>query len=72
MISLARQFLFVHVPKTAGNAIQNKLRAYSEDVVVVTEDGCKVLSGAVPKERREVERLVLENGVIDLMLERDD
>lgn len=34
MISLAHNFLFVHIPKTAGNSIQNVLRAYSEDKIV--------------------------------------
>jgi hypothetical protein len=34
LISLAHNFLFVHIPKTAGNSIQNVLRAYSEDKVV--------------------------------------
>lgn len=34
MISLAHNFLFVHIPKTAGNSIQNILRAYSEDKIV--------------------------------------
>ena len=35
MISLKNKFLFVHVPKTGGNSIQNILRDYSEDKVVV-------------------------------------
>lgn len=34
MISLAHKFLFVHIPKTAGNSIQNVLRSYSEDRIV--------------------------------------
>jgi len=34
LISLAHNFLFVHIPKTAGNSIQNVLRAYSEDRIV--------------------------------------
>ena len=34
MISLKYNFLFVHIPKTAGNSIQNILRTYSEDRVV--------------------------------------
>lgn len=34
MISLRHRFLFVHIPKTAGNSIQNILRDYSEDEIV--------------------------------------
>ncbi len=34
MLSLRKQFLFVHVHKTAGNSIQSILRNYSEDEVV--------------------------------------
>jgi hypothetical protein len=33
MMSLQHKFLFVHIPKTAGNSIQNVLRQYSEDRV---------------------------------------
>ncbi len=34
MISLQHRFLFIHIPKTAGNAIQNILRKYSEEKIV--------------------------------------
>jgi hypothetical protein len=34
MISLKKRFLFVHIPKTAGNSIQSVLRGYSEDELV--------------------------------------
>src|SRR5688500_12110385 len=37
MMALSRQFIFVHVPKTGGNSIQNVLKAYSEDEIVCTE-----------------------------------
>lgn len=34
MISLRHRFLFIHVPKTGGNAIQGVLAPYSEDHIV--------------------------------------
>ena len=36
-----------------------------EDVVVVTPDGCEVLTSGVPKEREEVAALVAERGLLD-------
>jgi hypothetical protein len=37
MISLRHNFLFVHVPKTAGNSIQNVLKAHCDDQIVCLE-----------------------------------
>lgn len=50
MISLHKRFLFVHIPKTAGNSIQSVLRPYSEDELV-----------ALRKEQDGVERFGLRN-----------
>jgi hypothetical protein len=50
MISLQKRFLFVHIPKTAGNSIQSVLRDYSEDQLV-----------ALRKEQDGVERFGLRN-----------
>lgn len=36
-----------------------------EDVVIVTETGCEVVSSLVPRERSEIERLIREEGVLD-------
>jgi Sulfotransferase family len=50
MISLQNRFLFVHIPKTAGNSIQSVLRNYSEDQLV-----------ALRKEQDGIERFGLRN-----------
>ena len=50
MISLQNRFLFVHVPKTAGNSIQSSLRSYSEDQLI-----------ALRKEQDGIERFGLRN-----------
>lgn len=50
MISSEKQFLFVHIPKTAGNSIQSVLRDYSEDQLV-----------ALRKEQDGIERFGLRN-----------
>ena len=39
MISFQKQFLFVHIPRTAGNSIQSVLRDYSEDEIVALRSG---------------------------------
>jgi Sulfotransferase family len=50
MISFQKRFLFVHIPKTAGNSIQSALREYSEDQLV-----------ALRKEQNGIERFGLRN-----------
>jgi hypothetical protein len=50
MISFQKRFLFVHIPKTAGNSIQSVLRDYSEDELV-----------ALRKEQDGIERFGLRN-----------
>ena len=55
MISLQKRFLFVHIPKTAGNSIQSVLRDYSEDQLV-----------ALRKEQDGLERFGLRNPRYDL------
>jgi hypothetical protein len=50
MISLQKRFLFVHIPKTAGNSIQSVLRGYSEDELL-----------ALRKEQDGIERFGLRN-----------
>src|SRR6476659_6544745 len=50
MISLQKRFLFVHIPKTAGNSIQSVLRDYSDDQLV-----------ALRKEQDGIERFGLHN-----------
>ncbi|PYJ29749.1 MAG: hypothetical protein DME89_02645 [Verrucomicrobia bacterium] len=50
MISLQKRFLFVHIPKTAGNSIQSALCDYSEDQLV-----------ALRKEQDGIERFGLRN-----------
>ncbi len=36
-----------------------------EDVVVITETGCEVISRKVPKQRAEIEALIAEAGMLD-------
>ena len=50
MISFQKRFLFIHIPKTAGNSIQSALRNYSEDQLV-----------ALRKEQDGIERFGLRN-----------
>jgi Sulfotransferase family len=50
MISFQKRFLFVHIPKTAGNSIQSALREYSEDQLL-----------ALRKEQDGIERFGLRN-----------
>ena len=56
MISTGKQFLFVHIPKTAGNSIQNILRDYSEDRIVASGGQDGVERFEVKSEGRDLEK----------------
>jgi len=43
-----------------------------EDVVVITDKGCEVLSALAPKERAEVEATVAAEGILDRMQAREE
>ena len=38
MLSEKHSFLFLHLPKTAGNSIQERLKVYSDDKIVCLND----------------------------------
>ena len=38
MLSLERKFLYIHLPKTAGNSVQNILKRYSDDDIVTLHE----------------------------------
>jgi Xaa-Pro aminopeptidase len=44
----------------------NNIGIRIEDVVVVTEDGCEVISDGVTKVRSELTALVAEKGILDM------
>ena len=55
MLSIKHKFLFIHVPKTGGNSIQNILADYSEDTLIANE-----------KHQDGIERFELRNNTYKL------
>lgn len=52
MLSLKHHFLFIHIPKTAGNSVQRALFEYSEDEVIIVaphQDGVERFEIQSPK-----------------------
>jgi Xaa-Pro aminopeptidase len=42
-----------------------------EDVIVITEDGCRVITDGVPRERAAIEALIRDQGLLDNLPRRD-
>lgn len=62
MLSVSHNFLFIHIPKTAGNSLQSILLNYSDDKKVVNDgqDG-KNRFGITSEEYRTVKHSSLQN-----------
>ncbi len=46
---------------------ENGIGVRIEDVIVITEDGCRVITDLVPKDPDAIEALIAEQGVLDLV-----
>lgn len=66
MISTSHQFIFIHLPKTGGNSVQDALRDFADDEVVAPhahQDGVERFELRNPKHKKLVKHSTLKDYV---------